>query len=62
MSAEEIWDSTIVGKDGITPAWGYDEDGYCVACGNGMWKYHFPECPLADLLYATARVTEAERE
>lgn len=32
------------------PLWVYDEDGYCVCCGNGKWKHHMPECELADLL------------
>lgn len=36
-------------KDG-TPAWAYDEDGYCVCCGNGRWKFHMPECELRDAL------------
>ncbi len=39
------------GKDG-TPGWAYDEDGYCVCCGNGRWKYHFPRCVLRDALDA----------
>ncbi len=37
------------GLDG-TPGWAYDEDGYCVCCGNGKWKYHMPECELRDAL------------
>jgi hypothetical protein len=37
------------GKDG-TPAWAYDEDGYCVCCGNGRWKFHTPDCALRDAL------------
>lgn len=37
------------GIDG-TPGWAYDEDGYCVCCGNGRWKHHMPECELRDLL------------
>jgi len=37
------------GKDG-TPGWAYDEDGYCVCCGNGRWKGHMPECALRDAL------------
>lgn len=37
------------GIDG-TPAWAYDEDHYCVCCGNGRWKYHMPECELRDAL------------
>lgn len=37
------------GIDG-TPAWAYTEDGYCVCCGNGYWKYHMPECELSDLI------------
>lgn len=28
----------------------YDEDGYCVCCGNGQWKNHMPGCELADKL------------
>lgn len=38
-----------LGIDG-TPAWAYDEDGYCVCCGNGRWKFHMPDCELADAL------------
>lgn len=30
----------------------YDEDNYCVACGNGRWKAHMPECQIADLIDA----------
>lgn len=30
----------------------FDEDGYCVACGNGRWKAHMPECQIADLIEA----------
>lgn len=30
----------------------YDEDGYCVACGNGQWTHHMPECQIADLIDA----------
>lgn len=37
------------GVDG-TPGWAYSEDGYCVCCGNGHWKYHMPECSLAHAL------------
>lgn len=37
------------GIDG-TPGWAYDEDGYCVCCGNGRWKHHFPGCVLRDAL------------
>lgn len=33
-----------------TPIWAYDEDGYCVCCGNGRWKFHMPECELRDAL------------
>ncbi len=36
------------------PLWVYDEDGYCVCCGNGKWKHHMPECELADLLACRA--------
>jgi len=43
------------GVDG-TPAWAYSEDGYCVACGNGRWKHHMPECELRDALDAVAGV------
>lgn len=28
----------------------YDEDGYCIACGNGRWKFHMPKCEIGDLL------------
>lgn len=30
----------------------YDEDSYCVACGNGRWKHHMPQCQIADLIDA----------
>lgn len=40
---------SMPGGDG-TPAWAYDEDGYCVCCGNGRWRLHMPECELRDLL------------
>lgn len=30
----------------------YNEDGYCVACGNGHWKHHMPECQIVDLIDA----------
>jgi hypothetical protein len=43
------------GVDG-TPAWAYDEDGYCVCCDNGRWKHHMPECELRDALDATVIV------
>lgn len=36
--------------DDNTPDWAYDEDGYCVCCGNGRWKFHAVECGLRDLL------------
>lgn len=39
------------GIDG-TPSWAYGEDGYCVCCGNGRWKYHMPGCQLRDALDA----------
>lgn len=26
----------------------YSEDGYCLWCGNGSWKFHMPECIWAD--------------
>lgn len=38
-----------------TPSWCYDEDGYCIRCGNGRWKHHMPDCELRDLLDASAR-------
>ncbi len=41
--------TTTSSKDD-TPDWAYDEDGYCVCCGNGKWKYHMPECELRDAL------------
>lgn len=46
-----------------TPSWAYDEDGYCVCCGNGRWKYHMPDCELRDALDALAAApsTEAQR-
>jgi hypothetical protein len=34
----------------------YSEDGYCQACGNGMWKYHMPRCEIADLANAARRL------
>ncbi len=34
----------------VTPKWAYDEDGYCVCCGNGWWKFHMPDCELADIM------------
>lgn len=37
------------GIDG-TPTWAYDEDSYCVCCGNGRWKRHMPDCVLRDAL------------
>ncbi len=43
-------------KDG-TPDWAYDEDGYCVCCGNGNWKYHMPDCELRDALDAQKQQT-----
>lgn len=39
------------GKDG-TPGWAYDEDGYCVCCDAGRWKFHMPECHLREALDA----------
>lgn len=30
------------------PADPYDEDGYCLWCGNGKWKHHAPPCVWAD--------------
>ena len=41
--------ATTSSKDD-TPDWAYDEDDYCVCCGNGKWKYHMPECELRDAL------------
>lgn len=35
----------------------YSEDGYCVACGNGSWKSHIPECKIAEL---QDRISELE--
>lgn len=37
------------GHDG-TPSWAYDEDGYCVCCDAGRWRYHMPDCELRDAL------------
>lgn len=31
------------------PEWAYDEDGYCVDCGNGRWKSHNEWCELSYL-------------
>ena len=45
-----------------TPAWAYDEDGYCVCCGNGHWKHHMPECELRDALDAVGRVANLDIE
>lgn len=45
------------GKDG-TPSWAYNEDGYCVCCGNGYWKFHMPECELRDTLDELAELRE----
>ena len=47
------------GKDG-TPAWAYDEDGYCVCCGNGRWKHHMPERELRDALDALSGYPQDE--
>lgn len=33
-----------------TPDWAYTEDGYCICCGNGKWKFHMPWCELRDAL------------
>jgi hypothetical protein len=48
-----------------TPAWAYDEDGYCNCCGNGNWKHHMPTCELRDLIdwqaEACAELVEAGR-
>lgn len=35
-----------------TPSWAYDEDHYCICCGNGEWKHHMPDCELRDALDA----------
>ncbi len=51
--------SDIVSKDG-TPNWAYDEDGYCVCCGNGHWKHHMPECELRDSLDALNAVANPD--
>lgn len=45
------------GKDG-TPAWCYDEDGYCIRCGYGRWRFHGAECELRDLLSEVAQLQE----
>ena len=45
--------------DKRTPVWAYDEDGYCVACGNGWWRWHMPDCELADWLDNGFRAFEA---
>lgn len=39
-----------------TPDWAYTEDGYCVCCGNGKWKFHMPACLLRDSLDLVASV------
>lgn len=52
-------DGAPSGVDG-TPGWCYDEDGYCIRCGNGRWKPHMPGCELRDLL-DHADMEEAER-
>lgn len=39
----------------------YSEDGYCVACGNGHWKHHMPECQIADLIDALRDATATIR-
>lgn len=44
-------DEILEGIDG-TPLWAYNEDGYCVCCGNGIWKHHMPQCQLRDALDA----------
>lgn len=46
-----------VANPSSTPPWAYDEDGYCVCCGNGRWKYHMPDCELRDALDALAAST-----
>lgn len=46
-----------LGVDG-TPAWAYDQDGYCVCCGFGRWKHHGPDCELRDALDLLAAVRE----
>ena len=49
FAANQPTDEPVDSKDG-TPDWAYDEDDYCVCCGNGRWKYHMPECELRDAL------------
>lgn len=55
-------DSPAFNKDGSgvdgTPAWAYDEDSYCVCCGNGRWKFHMPECELRDALDAKEKPSD----
>lgn len=50
--ADDGLDAAGYGPPGVdgTPGWAYDEDGYCVCCGNGRWKHHMPECRLRDAL------------
>lgn len=45
-------DGALVPEDqeNWTPGWAYNEDGYCVDCGHGRWKFHAPWCALADAL------------
>lgn len=51
-------DDERTGRDG-TPGWAYDEDGYCVRCGNGRWKHHMPDCELRDALELADRMATA---
>lgn len=43
------------GIDG-TPGWAYNEDGYCVCCGYGRWRFHGVECELRDGIEALERL------
>lgn len=47
------------GMDG-TPFWAYDEDGYCVCCGNGRWTLHTFDCELRDALDTWVAAKEAK--
>jgi hypothetical protein len=40
----------------------YSEDGYCQACGNGYWKWHMPDCQIADLAEAVLQFIEEREE
>jgi hypothetical protein len=37
------------------PEWAYNEDGYCVDCGNGNFKFHAPWCEIAELFDMQSR-------